>query len=57
MGPIRQWYKRFGAPALSKDEKESEEKSNSGPYQAMVEQVVQQQVNTLAEALDNGYTY
>ena len=38
-----------------KRQKESERKSISDRHPALVQQVVQQQVNTLAEALENGY--
>ena len=38
-----------------KRQKESERKSISDRYPTVVQQAVQQQVNTLAEALDNGY--
>ena len=47
--------KGFEAPALSKDKwKRKEEHFGSVSYK-IVQQVVQQQVNTLADALDNGY--
>ena len=55
---IRQWYKKFGAPALAKDNRKSEGRSFQTDIQHFFfQQVVQQQVNTQADVLDNGYVY
>ena len=50
--PIRQWYNKAWGTGSVKRQQESERKSNSDRYPAIVQQVVQQQVNTLAEALE-----
>ena len=47
----QQWYKMVWSTGSVKRQKEGERKSISDQYPT----IVQQQVNTLAEALDNGY--
>ena len=51
----RQWYKKVWGIGTVNRQKESERKSISDRYPIIVQQVVQQQANTLAEAVDNGY--
>ena len=52
---IRQWCKKVRSTGSFKRQNESERKSISDRYPTIVQQVVQEQVNTLVESLDNGY--
>ena len=52
---IRQCYKKVRSTGSVKRQKESERKSISDRCLTIAQQVVQQQVNTFAEALDNAY--
>ena len=49
--------KKKQAKKQKQKQRESERKINSDRYPAIVQQVVQQQVNTLTEALDSGKAF
>ena len=54
---IRQWYKKVRSAGSVKRQKESESKNIPDRYPTIFQRVIQQQVNTLAEALDSGYAH